>query len=107
VDGSAGDVHIRPSSDLESAYVERVRLRARRQQQYLARRDGPGVTKDGETVTLLLNAGLVVDLPHISETGAGGIGLFRTEMQFMVASQFPRAGEQQQLYRSVLDAAAD
>jgi phosphotransferase system enzyme I (PtsP) len=107
VDGSAGDVHIRPSSDLESAYVERVRLRARRQQQYLALRDRPCVTKDGETVTLLLNAGLVVDLPHISETGAGGIGLFRTEMQFMVASQFPRAGEQQQLYRSVLDAAAD
>jgi phosphotransferase system enzyme I (PtsP) len=107
VDGSAGDVHIRPSSDLESAYVERVRLRARRQQQYLALRERPCVTKDGEAVTLLLNAGLVVDLPHISETGAAGIGLFRTEMQFMVASQFPRAGEQQQLYRAVLDAAAD
>ena len=107
VDGSTGDVHIRPSPDLESAYVERVRLRARRQLQYLALRDKPCVTKDGETVTLLINAGLVVDLPHISETGAAGIGLFRTEMQFMVASQFPRAGEQQQLYRSVLEAAAE
>jgi len=107
VDGSTGDVHIRPSPDLESAYVERVRLRARRQLQYLALRDKPCVTKDGESVTLLINAGLVVDLPHISETGAAGIGLFRTEMQFMVASQFPRAGEQQQLYRSVLEAAAD
>jgi len=107
VDGSMGDVHIRPSPDLESAYVERVRLRARRQLQYLALRDKPCVTKDGECVTLLINAGLVVDLPHISDTGAAGIGLFRTEMQFMVASQFPRAGEQQQLYRSVLEAAAD
>jgi len=107
VDGSTGDVHIRPSPDLESAYVERVRLRARRQLQYLALRDKPCVTKDGETVTLLINAGLVVDLPHISETGAAGIGLFRTEMQFMVASQFPRAGEQQQLYRSVLEAASE
>ena len=107
VDGSTGEVHIRPSPDLESAYVERVRLRARRQLQYLALRDKPCVTKDGETVTLLINAGLVVDLPHISETGAAGIGLFRTEMQFMVASQFPRAGEQQQLYRSVLEAAAE
>ena len=107
VDGSTGDVHIRPSPDLESAYVERVRLRARRQLQYLALRDKPCVTKDGESVTLLINAGLVVDLPHISETGAAGIGLFRTEMQFMVASQFPRAGEQQQLYRSVLEAAAE
>src|SRR4029079_6933831 len=104
VDGSAGDVHIRPSSDLESAYVERVRLRARRQQQYLALRDRPCITKDGEPVTLMLNAGLLVDLPHIAETGAAGIGLFRTELQFMVAASMPRVSEQQSLYRSVLDA---
>jgi phosphotransferase system enzyme I (PtsP) len=106
VDGVSGDVHIRPTSEVQAAYVERVRLRARRQLQYLALRDKPCVTKDGETVTLLVNAGLVVDLPQIAETGAAGIGLFRTEMQFMVAQQFPRAGEQQQLYRSVLEAAA-
>jgi phosphotransferase system, enzyme I, PtsP len=55
-------------------------------------------------VKLLINAGLLVDLPHIAETGAAGIGLFRTELQFMVASQFPRTGEQLALYRAVLDA---
>jgi phosphotransferase system enzyme I (PtsP) len=54
----------------------------------------------------MLNAGLLVDLPHISETGAAGIGLFRTELQFMVAAQLPRTGEQLALYRAVLDAAA-
>src|SRR5262249_11543537 len=70
VDGGSGDVHVRPSGDMQSAYAERVRLRARRQLQYLALRDKPCVTKDGETVTLLLNAGLTVDLPHIAETGA-------------------------------------
>ena len=48
----------------------------------------------------------MVDLPHIAETGAAGIGLFRTELQFMVAAQFPRTGEQLALYRAVLDAAA-
>src|SRR5215467_11937031 len=106
VDGASGDVHIRPTTEVQSAYVDRVRLRARRQLQYLALRDKPSVTRDGEAVTLLVNAGLVVDLPQIAETGAAGIGLFRTEMQFMVASQFPRASEQQQLYRAVLDAAA-
>jgi phosphotransferase system enzyme I (PtsP) len=105
VDGASGDVHIRAASDVQTAYAERVRLRARRQLQYLALRDKPCVTRDGEAVTLLVNAGLVVDLPQIAETGAAGIGLFRTEMQFMVASQFPRASEQQQFYRSVLDAA--
>jgi phosphotransferase system enzyme I (PtsP) len=106
VDGASGDVHLRPTPEVQAAYVDRVRLRARRQLQYLALRDKPCVTRDGEAVTLLVNAGLVVDLPQIAETGAAGIGLFRTEMQFMVASQFPRASEQQQLYRAVLDAAA-
>ena len=58
VDGITGEIHLRPSEDMEAAYVERVRLRARRQQQYLALRDRPCVTKDGEAVTLMLNAGV-------------------------------------------------
>jgi phosphotransferase system enzyme I (PtsP) len=107
VDGSAGDLQVRPLPDMEAAYAERVRLRARRQQQYLALRDKPCVTKDGEEVTLLINAGLTVDLPHIADTGAAGIGLFRTELQFMVAPNFPRSSEQYALYRTVLDAAGD
>jgi phosphotransferase system, enzyme I, PtsP len=107
VDGGTGDVHVRPSPDMEAAYVERVRLRARRQLQYLALRDKPCVTKDGEKITLMINAGLPVDLPHIEETGAAGIGLFRTELQFMVAASFPRTAEQFSLYRAVLDAAGD
>jgi phosphotransferase system, enzyme I, PtsP len=107
VDGSTGDVHVRPSRDMEAAYIERVRLRARRQLQYLALRDRPCLTKDGQAVTLMLNAGLAVDLPHIEETGAAGIGLFRTELQFMVAATFPRTAEQFALYRNVLDAAGE
>ena len=105
VDGSTGDLHIRPLPDMEAAYAERVRLRARRQQQYAALRDKPCITKDGQEIALLLNAGLSVDLPHIADTGAGGIGLFRTELQFMVAPSFPRTSEQYALYRAVLDAA--
>ena len=105
VDGSTGHVHMRPPPDIESAYAERVRLRARRQAQYHALRDKPCVTKDGCKITLMINAGLAVDLPHIEETGAAGVGLFRTELQFMVADTFPRTNEQLALYRSVLDAA--
>ena len=105
VDGATGDVHVRPSPDMEAAYIERVRLRARRQLQYLALRDKPCMTKDGEKISLMINAGLAVDLPHIEETGAAGIGLFRTELQFMVAATFPRTAEQFSLYRAVLDAA--
>jgi phosphotransferase system enzyme I (PtsP) len=107
VDGSTGDLHVRPLPDMAAAYAERVRLRARRQQQYSALRDKPCITKDGEEITLLLNVGLSVDLPHIDDTGAGGIGLFRTELQFMVAPTFPRTSEQYTLYRAVLDAAGE
>ncbi|MEX0752798.1 MAG: putative PEP-binding protein, partial [Xanthobacteraceae bacterium] len=105
VDGVSGEVHVRPSAELENAYAERVRLRARKQAQYHALRDKPCVTKDGQPVTLMLNAGLMLDLPHIEETGAAGIGLFRTELQFMVSPAFPRTSEQLSLYRAVLDAA--
>jgi len=106
VDGTSGEVHVRPPPDLENSYIERVRVRARRQLQYQALRDKPCVTRDGVEISLLLNAGLLVDLPHVEETGAVGIGLFRTELQFMVTGQFPRIAEQLSLYRSVLDAAA-
>jgi phosphotransferase system enzyme I (PtsP) len=105
VDGTSGEVHIRPSPDLENSYIERVRVRTRRQQQYQSLRHKPCVTRDGVEISLFLDAGLLVDLPHIAETGAAGIGLFRTELQFMVAAQFPRHGEQLSLYRSVLNAA--
>jgi phosphotransferase system enzyme I (PtsP) len=105
VDGTTGDVHVRPPADIEAAYVERVRLRAGRQAQYLALRDKPCVTKDGQPVTLMLNAGLMIDLPHLTETGAAGIGLFRTELQFMISPAFPRASEQLSLYQAVLNAA--
>jgi phosphotransferase system enzyme I (PtsP) len=106
VDGTSGEIHIRPSQEIEDAYKERVRVRARRQQQYQALRDKPCVTRDGVEISLMMNAGLLVDLPHVEETGAAGVGLFRTELQFMVAGQFPRTTEQLSLYRSVLDAAA-
>jgi phosphotransferase system enzyme I (PtsP) len=105
VDGSTGHVRMRPTPEVEAAYAERVKLRARRQAQYRALRDLPCVTKDGQQIALLINAGLAIDLPHIEETGAAGVGLFRTELQFMVSETLPRTGEQLTLYRGVLDAA--
>ncbi len=105
VDGVSGALFVRPPADIENAYAERVKIRARRQAQYRTLRDRPCVTRDGQKITLMLNAGLLVDLPHIEETGAAGIGLFRTELQFMVAAALPRASEQLALYRAVLDAA--
>jgi phosphotransferase system enzyme I (PtsP) len=104
-DGSAGEVHIRPPADVEASYVEKVRFRARRQEQYRLLRDKPAVTRDGQRITLLINAGLLVDLPHLAESGAEGIGLFRTELQFMIAAKMPKLSEQRALYTSVIEGA--
>ncbi|MBZ9889241.1 phosphoenolpyruvate--protein phosphotransferase [Mesorhizobium sp. BR1-1-3] len=105
VDGEEGVIHLRPQPDLEAAYAEKVRFRARRQEVYRELRKKPSTTRDGVQVDLLMNAGLAVDLPQLTEAGAAGIGLFRTELQFMVASTFPRAEAQEKLYRDVLEAA--
>src|SRR5690606_35762504 len=89
VDGEEGRIQLRPQADAEAAYAEKVWFRARRQQLYRELRDKPSLSKDGVSVDLLMNAGLFVDLPQLAESGAAGIGLFRTELQFMVAAQFP------------------
>ncbi|WP_428426015.1 phosphoenolpyruvate--protein phosphotransferase [Pararhizobium sp.] len=106
VDGDDPQVHLRPMADLQRAYEEKVRLRARRQEQYRALRDVEPVTKDGKRIKLQMNAGLLVDLPQLSESGAEGIGLFRTELQFMIASTMPKMEEQELFYRNVMKQAA-
>lgn len=103
IDGGAGEVQLRPQPDVEAAYREKARLRARRQEQYQELRDVPAITRDGLKIDLSMNAGLLVDVQHLEETGVASIGLFRTELQFMLAPQFPRLEQQYALYRQVLD----
>nr|WP_319387879.1 phosphoenolpyruvate--protein phosphotransferase [uncultured Cohaesibacter sp.] len=105
VDGDTGHVHMRPPADVEASYVDQVKFRAHRQEQYRKLRDKPAITQDGVPVNLYMNAGLLVDLPNMVGAGAKGIGLFRTELQFMVAASFPRMREQEKVYRQVLDSA--
>ncbi|HLJ69956.1 MAG TPA: phosphoenolpyruvate--protein phosphotransferase [Roseiarcus sp.] len=107
VDGGVGEVQLRPSADVEASYAEKARLRARRQEQYRELRDTPAITRDGVAIDLHMNAGLIVDLPHLDESGAQAIGLFRTELQFMLAARFPRLADQQQLYETVFNAAGE
>ncbi|OCO99643.1 MULTISPECIES: phosphoenolpyruvate--protein phosphotransferase [unclassified Ensifer] len=102
IDGDDAKVHLRPLGDLQRAYEEKVRFRARRQAQFRALKDVEPLTRDGKRITLQMNAGLLVDLPHLNEAGAEGIGLFRTELQFMIASTMPKAEEQEAFYRNVL-----
>ncbi len=106
-DAEGGELHVRPTAEVVAAYADKVRFRARRQAQYAALRHVPAVTLDGERVSLHMNAGLLFDLPHLDQSGADGIGLFRTELQFMISSTFPRLEQQTQLYRAILEAAGE
>jgi len=99
VDGPAGTVYLRPTPELQQNYADKVRLVSKRRAHYLELKDKPAVTRDGVAITLLHNSGLVADLPMLDDTGAEGVGLFRTELQFMIASRLPKLGEQISLYR--------
>lgn len=102
VDGDIGVVHVRPPADVEAAYADKVRMRAQRQKRYAELLTVEPVTKDGTRIGLNLNAGLGIDLENLDRTNADGIGLFRTELQFMIASSLPRLSQQQDFYEAVL-----
>ncbi len=106
-DGEAGEAFLRPRPDMLAAVQSRMELQAQRRAEIDLLRDIPAVTLDGERITLLTNAGLAVDLEWLDDTGAEGIGLFRTEFQFMVSDELPRLKAQTDLYRLVLDSAGD
>lgn len=105
VDADGGQVHLRPSQDVVAAYSDKVRFRARRQKRYGALKDQPAISKDKQRVSLHINAGLLVDMPHLDESGADGVGLFRTELLFMLSPTFPRPKQQRNAYRAVLEQA--
>ncbi len=105
VDAEAGEVHLRPPDEVMAAFQAKQALLAQRVAQFAAIRDEPAVTRDGISVSLNMNAGLLLDLPHLAQSGADGIGLFRTELQFMVGSNMPRLKDQIAFYRQVIDAA--
>src|SRR5258706_14980959 len=106
VDAETGEIHLRPSAELIAAYSDKVRFRARRQLRFKALRDRPTVTRDGSRIGLHINAGLLVDMPQLAESGADGIGLFRTELQFMISSTIPRRDRQMKVYSHIPDEAA-
>jgi phosphotransferase system, enzyme I, PtsP len=107
VDGETGEVHLRPGAEIVFAYENKQALHVDRVAHFAAIRDLPAVTKDGVKIRLMMNAGLILDMAHLPASGADGIGLFRTELQFMLGSTMPRLSDQKAFYREVLEAAGD
>ncbi|MDF1729885.1 MAG: phosphoenolpyruvate--protein phosphotransferase [Minwuia sp.] len=107
VDGDHEQVFVRPDQDVIDAFGETEAMQQEVQARRRALRDVEAVTRDGMKVELHCNAGLLLDLRHLDETGADGIGLYRTELHYMVRSRLPRMQEQATYYKHVLDAAGD
>ncbi|MFN5644567.1 MAG: phosphoenolpyruvate--protein phosphotransferase [Sphingomonadales bacterium] len=98
-------VIVRPGDAAKDAFSASLTERQKKRARYAALRDEPAVTRDGKQVTLMINAGLRDDVSAVALTGADGIGLFRTEFQFLISATLPQRERQQRFYRDVLDAA--
>jgi phosphotransferase system, enzyme I, PtsP len=107
VDGEMGEVHLRPAAEIVKAFEEKRAVLVQTQARFAAVRDLPAVTRDGVPVRLMMNAGLEFDMPQLAQSGADGIGLFRTELQFMIGETMPRLSDQTAFYKKILDAAGD
>ena len=105
VDGDQGVVHLRPDENVHNAFRDKIAMQALAQERYGSIRDLPATSLCGTTVSLYMNAGLMADLPSLPSSGAEGVGLFRTELQFLIRNQMPKRAELSALYSRVMDAA--
>jgi phosphotransferase system enzyme I (PtsP) len=106
VDGDNGTAHLRPEDTVVTAFRDKIAMQAEAQERYASIRDLPAVSACGQRIHLMMNAGLMADLPSLEGSGAEGVGLFRTELQFLIRNQMPRRSELSALYSTVMDSAA-
>jgi len=107
VDGDNGSIIIRPNRALTTGFEHRMAMSQKRRAEFAAIRNLPAKTRDGVNVGVMVNAGLAEDAAALSMSGADGIGLFRTEFQFLVSATLPGRDRQQRLYTKVLEAVGD
>jgi phosphotransferase system enzyme I (PtsP) len=107
VDSDQGVAHLRPDDNVVTAFRDKIAMQAQAQERYASIRDKPATTECGQTIELHMNAGLMADLPSLVGSGAEGVGLFRTELQFLIRNKMPKRMELAELYSRVLDSAHD
>ncbi|MEL7255915.1 MAG: phosphoenolpyruvate--protein phosphotransferase [Pseudomonadota bacterium] len=105
VDGEQGTVHLRPDDSIVTAFRDKMAMQTKAQERYASIRDLPAETECGTQIALHMNAGLMADLPSLDSSGAEGVGLFRTELQFLTNSHMPKRSELSDIYARVMDAA--
>ncbi len=107
VDADNGQLFVRPGEDIEEKVAESMVLKAQRRASFASLRDLPAVSRDGVAVSLSINAGLLIDMQHLAPSGAEGVGLYRTEIAFMVRDSFPDVIQQTEFYRRIYEQAGE
>ena len=107
VSGDQGQAHVRPHPDVLAAFRDKISLKEQERAAYAVWRNLPAVSLDGRRVRLYMNAGILADLPSLRDSGAEGVGLLRTELQFFIRARLPRRSDQESFYRAILKSAGD
>lgn len=107
VHGLDGEIYVAPPPEILESYRDAIADRAELLATYEGLRDRRAITKDGIEIDLVVNGGLAIDIQGMHRTGANGIGLFRTEFQFMISETLPRIKLQAEFYKSIIEEAGD
>lgn len=107
LDAGAAMATVRPSTQMADAFAQRFARSKEKQAAYAELRDVEPFTRCGTRIQVMMNAGLRDDMSALALTGADGVGLFRTEFQFLVSATLPQRERQLKLYRDVMDAAGE
>ncbi|MDE0932082.1 MAG: phosphoenolpyruvate--protein phosphotransferase [Novosphingopyxis baekryungensis] len=107
LDAESNSIFIRPDDQVVESYETKLARRQEQRAHYATLRSAEPITSDGTRISVMVNAGLRDDVGAVAMTGADGVGLFRTEFQFLVSSTLPQRERQMRFYRDVLDAAGD
>src|SRR5690554_7688610 len=106
VDGYRGLIYSNPSKILRKQYRAIFKEEKALRRDLRGLRELPAATRDGYRIPLCVNTGLMTDAVRSLRRGAEGVGLYRTEVPFMMKERFPSETEQQEVYRQQLDAFA-
>ncbi len=105
LDADQGLVYLRPNKTISELYTSKLKLRNKAKKTFLASKNLEAKTLDNKKIFLMMNAGLMADLPSLDDSGADGVGLYRTELQFLISNKVPKRAEQAEIYCKVLDSA--
>lgn len=106
VDGYYGEIYLSPSKTIRKEFTALIREEKELDAELQVLRDYPAETTDGHILSLYINAGLAADVGRSLNVGAQGVGLYRTEVPFMMRDRFPSEEEQRLIYRQLLKAFA-